>query len=102
VAAARDAISKTLHHRESATFRHVVAQLGRRVREARQEHAWTVEEAAERFEVEPAHVRRIEAGRTNPSLATLVSIAQALSIAVSDLLVEHPPRASMRARKADR
>jgi transcriptional regulator with XRE-family HTH domain len=52
----------------------------------RQELGWTVEEAAEKFGIEPAHVRRIEAGRTNPSLATLVSIAHAFGKDVTNLL----------------
>jgi transcriptional regulator with XRE-family HTH domain len=51
----------------------------------RKERGWTVEEAAERFAVEPAHVRRVEAGRTNPSLATLVSIARGLGTDVTSL-----------------
>jgi DNA-binding XRE family transcriptional regulator len=97
--ASRDTIGKTLHHRQSADFRKLAAQLGRRVRQLRQEHAWTVEEAAERFGIEPAHVRRIEAGRTNPSLATLLSIAHALSAELPDLLTEV---IGTRARKIER
>lgn len=62
--------------------------MGRRVRELRAESGWTVEEAAERFGIEPAHVRRIEAGRTNPSLATLVSIAHGFGTDVASLLGE--------------
>ncbi len=88
VAKARDGIPKTAHHRESAAFRRVVAQLGRRVRKLRLERGWTVEDASELFGVEPAHVRRIEAGRTNPSLATLVSLAHGLGIDVSVLLTK--------------
>jgi transcriptional regulator with XRE-family HTH domain len=61
------------------------------LRELRQDRAWTVEEAAERYGVEPAHVRRIEAGRTNPSLATLLSIADALSTDLADLFTDRPP-----------
>jgi DNA-binding XRE family transcriptional regulator len=86
VASARDGILKTAHHRESAAFRRVAAQLGHRIRELRRDLGWTVEEAAERFGIEPAHVRRIEAGRTNPSLATLVSIALGLGTDVVSLL----------------
>jgi transcriptional regulator with XRE-family HTH domain len=84
--------SKTAHHRESGAFRRVAIALGRRIRELRQKREWTVEEAAERFGIEPAHVRRVEAGRTNPSLATLVSIARAFSTDVVDLLEERSPR----------
>lgn len=88
MAKARDGIPKTAHHRESAAFRRVVTQLGRRLRKLRLERSWTVEEASERFGVEPAHVRRMEAGRTNPSLATLVSIAHGLGIDIGALLTK--------------
>ncbi|MGD0674222.1 MAG: helix-turn-helix transcriptional regulator [Polyangiaceae bacterium] len=88
VAAVRDGVPKTAHHRESAAFRRVALQLGHRVRELRQGHGWTVEEAAERFGIEPAHVRRVEAGRTNPSLATLVSIAHGLATDLASLLTK--------------
>ncbi len=80
-----DGIPKTAHHRQSATFRRVAVQLGHQVRRLRKERGWTIEEAAERFAVEPAHVRRVEAGRTNPSLATLVSIARGLGTDVTSL-----------------
>jgi DNA-binding XRE family transcriptional regulator len=92
VASTRDGIPKTAHHRESAAFGRVAAQLGRQLRERRQKLVWTVEEAAERYGIEPAHVRRIEAGRTNPSLATLLSIADALSVDLADLLTEPSPK----------
>lgn len=91
--ARKNGISKTAHHRESAAFRRTVAQLGRRLREVRQARGWTVEEASERYGVEPAHVRRIEAGRTNPSLATLLSIAHAVSTDLADLFAERPSKA---------
>jgi transcriptional regulator with XRE-family HTH domain len=45
-----------------------------------------VDEAAERMNVEPAHVRRLESGTGNPSLAVLVSVAGAYGMSVSDLL----------------
>jgi ribosome-binding protein aMBF1 (putative translation factor) len=88
VAKARNGIPKTAHHRESAAFRRVVTQLGRRLRKLRLDKGWTVEEASERFGVEPAHVRRLEAGRTNPSLATLVSVAHGLGIDIATLLTK--------------
>lgn len=81
---------KTLVHRQSPAFRKIMGRLARRIRRLRNEHGWTVEGAAERFGVEPAHVRRIESGKANPSLAVLVSIAGALGLTVSELLEEHP------------
>ena len=91
MASARNGIPKTAHHRETPAFRRTVAQLGARLRELRQARGWTVEEASERYGVEPAHVRRIEAGRTNPSLATLLSIADAVSTELADLFAERSP-----------
>jgi transcriptional regulator with XRE-family HTH domain len=84
--------SKATQPRESAAFRRVAVHLGHRVRTLRLELGWSVEKAAERFGIEPAHVRRVEAGRTNPSLATLVGIAHGLSTDVVGLLGERGER----------
>jgi transcriptional regulator with XRE-family HTH domain len=54
----------------------------------RLERGWTIERAAEKFAIEPAHVRRIEASEANPSLAVLVSIARGLGVSVSVLVHE--------------
>jgi transcriptional regulator with XRE-family HTH domain len=79
-------IPKTLIHRQAAAFRRAALVLGHNVRLLRQAQGWTVEQASEHFGIEPAHIRRIESGRTNPSLAVLVSIAGALGVALSDLV----------------
>jgi len=79
-------LSRTLHHRDTSEFRAVVTALGRILSAMRRQRGWTVEEAAGRFAVEPAFVRRIEAGRTNPSLAVLVSIATAFGMRPEELL----------------
>jgi two-component system cell cycle sensor histidine kinase/response regulator CckA len=67
--------------------------LGRALVALRRERGWTVEEAAGRFGVEPAFVRRIEAGRTNPSLAVIVSIAKAYGVPLQALLRDPGPDA---------
>jgi ribosome-binding protein aMBF1 (putative translation factor) len=79
-------LSRTRHHRETFEFRGVVVALGRALLALRRDRGWTVEEAAGHFGVEPAFVRRIEAGRTNPSLAVIVSIAKAFGVSLEDLL----------------
>jgi ribosome-binding protein aMBF1 (putative translation factor) len=86
--------SRTRHHRETFEFRGVVKALGRVIQALRLERGWTVEQAAGRFGVEPAFVRRIEAGRTNPSLAVIVSIATAFGLGPEDLLRDNRPRAT--------
>lgn len=82
----RGGTPKTLHHRETARFQRAAALLARRLRELRTERGWSIEETAERIGVEPAHVRRIESGAANPSLAVLVSIAHAFGMPLSELL----------------
>jgi transcriptional regulator with XRE-family HTH domain len=57
------------------------------VRTLRRTHGWTIEDAAERFGIEPAYVRSIETGRTNPSFAVIVSIAEAFEKRAGDLLL---------------
>ena len=81
-------IPKTLLHRQAVAFRRVALALGRRVKVLRLEREWTVEQSSEYFGIEPAHIRRIEAGRTNPSLAVLVSIARALGVPLAELVSE--------------
>lgn len=88
-------ISRTRHHRETLEFRYVASAIGRFVRALRQERGWTVEQAAGHFGIEPAFVRRIESGRTNPSLAIIVSIARAF-LRAEDLAPG--PRSQRRAR----
>jgi XRE family transcriptional regulator, fatty acid utilization regulator len=86
-------LSRTRHHRDTSEFRSIVVALGRVLRNLRRERGWTVEGAAGRFAVEPAFVRRIEAGRTNPTLAILVSMATAFDMRPDELLrAALPPR----------
>jgi len=79
---------KTLHHRETPAFRKTADRLARRFRALRGAKKWTIEVAAERCNIEPAHVRRIEGARANPSLAVLVSVARAFGLTVAQLLEE--------------
>ena len=60
--------------------------LGRRLRSLRAKRAWSQRETATRIGVGVAHVRRIEAGLGNPSLALLVSIARAFGLTITELL----------------
>ena len=64
----------------------MVKAFGRCVQTLRTERGWTLEVAAEKFGVEAAFVRRVEAARTNPSLAVIVSIATAFGLHPADLL----------------
>jgi DNA-binding XRE family transcriptional regulator len=60
-------------------------RLGRRVRALRTERELTQEEAAEIAKLDEKHWQDIEGARTNPTVATLVGIARALKVTLSEL-----------------
>ena len=61
------------------------AALGQAVREARAKRGWTQDALAEAVETDRAYIGNLETGRRNPSFSTLVRIADALGVRVSDL-----------------
>lgn len=63
-------------------------RLGKRVRMLRLEKELTQEEAAEIAKLDEKHWQDIEGARTNPTVATLVGIARALKVSLSELF-EH-------------
>jgi transcriptional regulator with XRE-family HTH domain len=64
-------------------------RLGKRIRALRIERALTQEQAAELAKLDEKHWQDIEGARTNPTVATLVGIARALKVTLSELF-EHP------------
>lgn len=81
--------SKPVRYRSSARDAPGVAaalvRLGKRIKALRNERALTQEAAAERAKLDEKHWQDIEGGRTNPTVATLVGIARALSVEVAQL-----------------
>lgn len=65
-----------------------------RLRELRRRSGLTVEEAARRFELSPAHLSRLETGQRQPSLPLLLTLSRGYGTTVSDLLGEVPPEGS--------
>ena len=63
-------------------------RLGKRIRALRLERALTQEQAAEIAKLDEKHWQDIEGARTNPTVATLVGIARALKVTLSQLF-EH-------------
>jgi len=63
-------------------------RLGKRVRALRLERKLTQEEAAEIAKLDEKHWQDIEGARTNPTVATLVGVARALKVSLSELF-EH-------------
>lgn len=64
-------------------------ELGRTVRELRQQHSWSQTELARAADMTQSAVARFEAGGTVPSLPVLDRLAQALD---ADLNVQVTPR----------
>lgn len=62
--------------------------IGKRIKIARIKTDITQEQLAERIDISPTHISNIETGTTRVSLSTIVSIANALSVTVDDLLCD--------------
>ncbi|MFJ9034572.1 helix-turn-helix domain-containing protein [Streptomyces sp. NPDC102274] len=62
-----------------------------RLRELRRDRRLTLETAARRAGLSPAHLSRLETGRRQPSLPMLLSLARTYGTTVSELLGEVPP-----------
>jgi transcriptional regulator with XRE-family HTH domain len=64
----------------------MLAALGRRVREARVRRGLTQLDLAQAAELSVAYVSLIERGGRNPPLTTVVSLARALGVGVTELV----------------
>ena len=62
--------------------------LGLRIREERTKYRLTQEQLAEAAEVNESYIGQVERGEKNPSLETVVSIANSLGVTVDYLLQE--------------
>ena len=63
-----------------------MAEIGNNVREARLAKGWSMRQLATEAEVSPSLISQIENGRTTPSVRTLYSLAEALSLPVTHLV----------------
>ncbi|MGW1225704.1 helix-turn-helix domain-containing protein [Streptomyces sp. NPDC001478] len=62
-----------------------------RLRDLRRSRGLTLESAAQRAGLSPAHLSRLETGRRQPSLPMLLGLARIYGTTVSELLGEMPP-----------
>lgn len=62
-------------HRTTARFKKEQRALGARVRAMRHAADWTLEQAAERCDMDWKHLQKIEAGSLNVTLVTLVRLS---------------------------
>ena len=68
----------------------ITAEIATRVRAVRAQRRWTLDELAARSTVSRRLLVQIEHGDANPSLATLLKLAAALGITLTELLSEEP------------
>ncbi|GAA2446718.1 XRE family transcriptional regulator [Streptomyces macrosporus] len=66
-------------------------QIASRLRDLRRRSGLTLEAAARRAELSPAHLSRLETGGRQPSLPSLLALARIYGTTVSELLGETPP-----------
>lgn len=71
--------------RTAKGVRTVLVRLGRQVRALRNERGLTQEGLGQAAELDPKHIQLIEAGGTNPTVATLVAVARGLKVDVAEL-----------------
>ncbi|QMV71414.1 helix-turn-helix transcriptional regulator [Comamonas piscis] len=68
---------------------YITKRVGNRIAELRQSRNWSQAELAFRLQVEPETIDHLECGTSTPSLQTLESLATALQVRISDLVIEH-------------
>lgn len=71
--------------RRSPRFAAEAKALGMRVRAQRVARRWTLEQAAEAMNLDLKHLQKIEAGTLNPTLVTLMRIAEGLGEPIAAL-----------------
>jgi transcriptional regulator with XRE-family HTH domain len=75
--------------------------IGARVRQSRTERGWTLDELAERSGVSRRMLVNIEQGSTNPSIATLLRVSDALGVGLP-ILVDVDRPAALRVTRSGR
>ncbi len=68
-----------------------LAQVGARLRAARNDRGWTLDELAERAGMSPSTLSRLESGKRQASLELLVPLTRLLGIRLDDLVAVDAP-----------
>jgi transcriptional regulator with XRE-family HTH domain len=67
-------------------LRKVLEALAMKLKELRKERGWNQAVLAKRAHVSPGYIARLETHRHDPKLSTLVKLAKALGVPVTELL----------------
>jgi transcriptional regulator with XRE-family HTH domain len=87
VARTKDIASETTEETSSS----VVAAIGSRLRALRQKHEMTLQQLADITDLSPSMLSLVERGLAAPSIQSLIVIANALNVTMSDLIVTEAP-----------
>ena len=79
-----------MHFNVGTTQDRVTAEIAARVRAERAQRRWTLDELAARSGVSRRLLVQIEHADANPSLATLLKLAAALGVTLTELISEEP------------
>ena len=63
-----------------------IRDIGKRIRERREEKGWSQEQLAIEADVDNSHLGKLERGEGNPTIKLVFRIAQALEVDFQDLL----------------
>jgi len=64
-----------------------IKTFGENVRRIRLEKKWSMEYLANQANIELSQVYRIEKGKINPKLTTIITLSKALEVRIEDLIV---------------
>jgi len=67
-------------------LRKVLERLAMKLKELRKQRGWTQPVLAKRAGLSAGYIARVETGRHDPKLSTLVKLAKALGVPVTELL----------------
>ena len=78
------------HEEPSESTAAALAAIGMRIREARLERDMTLQALADACGLSPSMLSLVERGRASPSIGSLIVIANALGVPMSELVVDQP------------
>jgi transcriptional regulator with XRE-family HTH domain len=86
-------------HKRGSRYRREAKTLGARLRSLRQSNGWTLEQTAERCDLDQKHLQKIESGQLNVTLVTLVRLSVGFQQPIATLFEQaSTKRATKRAR----
>ena len=80
-------------HKRSPRYLREAKMLGLRIRRLRETEGWTLEQTADRCDLDFKHLQKIESGQLNVTLVTLVRLAVGFRQPMGALFADTPPRA---------